>query len=176
MLVYRRANTIWSKLNLKPFPSRRKLWMSGSSWDQRMRPVRIFETRKWPRHGRDAGNNFGGWINERSCEGSDLELEGIHSWTLHKKKTQFEATTKVLNHVEHLFVIGKLHFFLLVFCISSTTLCPDCFGTSLYISFNLPPKKIQSIFATKMAGGGVIVSIRLFLLHPWIFLSSFFGS
>lgn len=59
------------------FPSPRKLWMSGSSWDQRMRPVRIFGIRKRPRHGRDAGNNLGGWINERNlgCEGSDLEWQ-----------------------------------------------------------------------------------------------------
>ena len=63
----KRINTIWSKLNLKPFfHLPRKLWKSGSSWDQRMRPVRIFGIRKWPRHGRDAGKTLGGWSNERN--------------------------------------------------------------------------------------------------------------
>lgn len=125
MSVYWRIHTIWSKLNLKPiFHLPWKLWMSGSSWDQPMRPVGIFGIRKWPRHGRDAGNSFGGWSNERN----------LGLWR------QRLRMTKKANWSYSVYLRGPS--------------VPIALGTSLYTSFNLLPKDFQSIFAryTKMAG------------------------
>ena len=125
MSVYWRINTIWSKLNLKPiFHLPWKLWMSGSSWDQPIRPVGIFGIRKWPRHGRDAGNSFGGWSNERN----------LGLWR------QRLRMTKKANWSYSVYLRGPS--------------VPIALGTSLYISFNLPSKNFQSIFAryTRMVG------------------------